>query len=131
MEGPQEGSPQEEGPEEGGLEAPFSAVAHTIVQGLHARPEGCAIRFRGTGISRAALLEKVLALAEGLRASGIGPATRVGVCLQRDPAVPALLLALWWRGAVYVPLDPSLPRERLFTMCEIAELDLLIAQAEL
>jgi amino acid adenylation domain-containing protein len=110
---------------------PFMTVAHAIMHRLHAYPDGCAIRFRGISISNAALLCAVLGLAEGLRVSGIGAGTRVGVCFERNPATPALLLALWWRGAVYVPLDPALPRERLFAMCEIAELDILVTQANL
>lgn len=110
---------------------PFMTVAHAIAQRLHAHPDGCAIRFRGTSISNAALVHAVLRLAEGLGISGIGVGTRVGVCLERSPATPALLLALWWCGAVYVPLDPALPRERLFAMCEIAELDILVTQADL
>jgi amino acid adenylation domain-containing protein len=110
---------------------PFASVAHAIVRRLQAAPGGCAIRYRDTGISNAALLHAVLRLAEGLRAAGIGPGTRAGICFERSPATPAVMLALWWRGAVYVPLDPSLPRERLFTMCEIAELDILLTQASL
>src|SRR5690606_33466714 len=77
------------------------------------------------------LLSKVLALADVLREAGIDAGMRIGVCLERSPALPALLLALWWRGAVYVPLDARFPRERLFTLCELAELDTLITQAEL
>ncbi|MDY6984087.1 MAG: non-ribosomal peptide synthetase, partial [Pseudomonadota bacterium] len=43
-------------------------------------------------------------------------------------ATLAVLLALWSRGAVYVPLDPALPRERLFAMCETASLDLIVTE---
>jgi amino acid adenylation domain-containing protein len=110
---------------------PFSPLAHTIIRYLHARPHACAIRFRGASISNAMLLNKVLELATDPRLADLSRGTRVGVCLERGPETPALLLALWWRGAVYVPLDPSLPRERLFAMCELADLELLVTQASL
>jgi amino acid adenylation domain-containing protein len=105
---------------------PFTALVQVIFQRLHARPEDCALRFRGTGITNGALLHAALILAEHLREAGIGHGTRTGVCLERGPEVLALLLALWWRGAVYVPLDPALPRERLFAMCETADLELMV-----
>jgi amino acid adenylation domain-containing protein len=110
---------------------PFIPLAQTLAERLHAQPERCAIRFRGATISNAALLRKISALADNLHAAGIEPGMRAGVCLERSPMTPALLLALWWRGAVYVPLDPAFPRERLFTMCEIAELDVIITQPNL
>lgn len=110
---------------------PFAAVPHLIIERLQADPYGCAIRFRGRTINNNSLLRTVLALSERLHAAGVGAGTRTGLCLERVPALPALLLALWWRGAVYVPIDPALPRERLMTMCEVAAIDLLITQEEL
>lgn len=111
--------------------AVFAPVSHAIASRLHARSEATAIRFRGTSISNGALLHKVSALVASMDASGVGNGTRVGSCLTRSPLTLALLLALWQCGAVYVPLDPALPRERLLAMCEVAELELLIAEADL
>ncbi|HEV2735362.1 MAG TPA: condensation domain-containing protein, partial [Longimicrobiaceae bacterium] len=52
-------------------------------------------------------------LARVLRARGVGPETRVGVCLERSAELPVALLAVLRAGAAYVPLDPGYPAERL------------------
>jgi amino acid adenylation domain-containing protein len=89
------------------------------------------VRFHESDISNGLLLHKTLRLAACLRDSGIGPQQRVGVCMQRGPDVLVTLLALWCCRAVYVPLDPSLPRERLLAMADAAGLDILITQPDL
>lgn len=107
---------------------PFTPLVQSVFKRLHAHPEVCALRFRGVSVSNGALLRAALALADSLQGAGIGPGTLAGVCLQRTPDVLALLLALWWKGATYVPLDPALPRERLFAMCEAAGLEFVITR---
>lgn len=109
----------------------FEPLAQAILRRLQAQPGHCAIRFRGTGIGTAALLDKILRLAERMPEAGITRGVRVGVCLERCPDTVVVLLALWLLGAVYVPLDPALPRARLVCMCETAELDLLLTQPAL
>ncbi len=52
-------------------------------------------------------------LARHLRRAGVGPETRVGVCLERSLDLPVVLLAVLKAGAAYLPLDPSLPEDRL------------------
>jgi natural product biosynthesis luciferase-like monooxygenase protein/amino acid adenylation domain-containing protein/FkbM family methyltransferase len=52
-------------------------------------------------------------LARHLRARGVGPDTRAGVCLQRSAEMVVALLAVLKAGGAYVPLDPDYPRERL------------------
>ena len=44
---------------------------------------------------------------------GPGPEAPVGVCLKRSPELVVSLLAVLKAGGVYLPLDPSYPRERL------------------
>jgi amino acid adenylation domain-containing protein len=52
-------------------------------------------------------------IAAALCRRGILPGDRVAVMLERDPLLPATLLAIWKAGAAYVPLDSSNPTERL------------------
>ncbi|CAE7791046.1 pksJ, partial [Symbiodinium sp. CCMP2592] len=52
----------------------------------------------------------------------------VAVCLPRGPALPVALLAVWYAGAAYVPLEPSQPVARLRFLLEDSQARLLIAE---
>lgn len=52
-------------------------------------------------------------LANALVARGVRPGDRVAVLLERSPETIFALLAIWRIGAVYLPLDPQYPQERL------------------
>ncbi|HYG61062.1 MAG TPA: amino acid adenylation domain-containing protein, partial [Thermoanaerobaculia bacterium] len=53
------------------------------------------------------------AVADRLRALGVGPEDRVGICARRSPELVAGLLGILQAGGAYVPLDPAHPRPRL------------------
>jgi amino acid adenylation domain-containing protein/thioester reductase-like protein len=57
-------------------------------------------------------------LACRLTGMGAGPDALVGVCLPRSRAVLVAILAVWKAGAVYLPLDPTDPPERLATITD-------------
>ncbi|MDX6577959.1 MAG: hypothetical protein QOE96_3912, partial [Blastocatellia bacterium] len=66
-----------------------------------------------------------------LNKRGVGPDTRVGVCLQRSPEMIVVLLGILKAGGAYVPLDPEYPHSRLQFMLEDAQVPLLITQESL
>ncbi|MEX3556994.1 MAG: amino acid adenylation domain-containing protein [Burkholderia sp.] len=68
--------------------------------------------------SYAELAAQSSAIAQRLRAQGIGAGSIVGVCQSRSPWLLASLLGIWQAGAAYVPLDPAYPAERLRYMLE-------------
>ncbi|HSK75700.1 MAG TPA: non-ribosomal peptide synthase/polyketide synthase [Thermoanaerobaculia bacterium] len=70
-------------------------------------------------------------IAHHLLALGLGAEARVGLCLDRTPEMVAALLGTLKAGAVYVPLDPSFPRERLALIAEDAGLALRITRESL
>ena len=81
-------------------------------------------------ISHGELARRALALAGALDAAGIGPERRVGLLLERGPA---LLVGLWgtlFAGGVYVPLDPSHPPSRLGFILEDAGIDVLLVDGD-
>ena len=67
-------------------------------------------------------------LASHLASLGVGPETRVGLCLERSPEAVAVLLAVHAAGGAYVPLDPSYPGERLAFMLEDSRAALLVSR---
>jgi amino acid adenylation domain-containing protein/thioester reductase-like protein len=66
------------------------------------------------------------AIAHGLELRGVGPGDRVGVFTGRSPNLPAAVLGVWKAGAVYLPLTPDLPPERLAFMASDAGVKQLI-----
>ncbi|HEX7184126.1 MAG TPA: amino acid adenylation domain-containing protein [Thermoanaerobaculia bacterium] len=67
-------------------------------------------------------------LAEVLRAYGAAPEVRVGICLDRSPALAVGVLGVLKAGAAYVPLDPSYPRERLAWMLEDSGAEIVLTR---
>jgi amino acid adenylation domain-containing protein len=51
---------------------------------------------------------------------------RVGVCVDKSPALVTAMLAIWKAGGVYVPLDPDYPAARLEFMMRDAALAVLL-----
>ncbi|MFA0963319.1 amino acid adenylation domain-containing protein [Roseivirga sp. BDSF3-8] len=69
-------------------------------------------------------------LASELIARGISHGDRVGVHIDRGVRVATCLLAIWKAGAVYVPLDMSLPTERVAYIIDDAGIKLILTGPE-
>jgi amino acid adenylation domain-containing protein len=92
---------------------------HRLFEAHAARlPEGAAVVFEGVPVRYGELNARANRLARHLRGLGVGPETRVGICLERGVAMVESLLAVLKAGGAYVPLDPTYPRERLRFMLE-------------
>src|SRR5262249_41178046 len=81
-------------------------------QARHA-PEATALVSGGAAMSYGELDRRSNQLGRWLRAHGVGPESRVGLCLERSLDLVVGLLGILKAGGAYVPLDPSYPRERL------------------
>lgn len=57
-------------------------------------------------------------LAHRLRAAGVGAGTVVGVCLTRSPLALTAIFAVLKAGGAYLPIDPTLPANRIAYMLE-------------
>ncbi|MEX2971726.1 amino acid adenylation domain-containing protein [Streptomyces sp. C184] len=60
-------------------------------------------------------------IAQDLVARGAGPERRVALVLRRSPVLVAAILAVVKSGAVYLPVDPDFPPERISFMIADAE----------
>ncbi|HEX8161810.1 MAG TPA: amino acid adenylation domain-containing protein [Pyrinomonadaceae bacterium] len=70
-------------------------------------------------------------LARHLRASGVGPEARVGVCVGRGAEMVVALVAVLKAGGAYLPLDPAYPKQRLAFMLEDSGARFLLTEERL
>ena len=80
-------------------------------------------------VSYRALNRRANQLSRHLRDLGVGHEARVGICVERSPALVTAIIATFKAGAVYVPLDPAYPTERLARCARDARIDVLIVTA--
>jgi amino acid adenylation domain-containing protein len=113
--------------------------AFPVAETLHARferrvretPEAGAVTFDGESLSYAELNARANRLAHRLRALGVGPETRVGVCLERSTELVAAVLGVLKAGGGYVPLDPAYPEERIAFVLQDAGVPVLVTETAL
>ena len=77
--------------------------------------------------SYAALEREANSIAHDLLRHGTAAGSVIGVLTGRSANLPAAVLGIWKAGATYLPLDSSLPPERLVFMARDAGISLLIA----
>ncbi len=96
---------------------PRERFVHELVAEQAARrPDSAAVVASPERLSYGGLERRSGALARRLLALGVGPETRVGVCLDRSAESVVAMLAVLKAGGAYVPLDPDYPTERLAFM---------------
>ena len=94
-------------------------------------PEAPALRAGDTQLSYAELGRRANRVANFLRTLGIGPESRVGICMQRNPEMIVALLGVLKPGGAYVPLDLKYPVERLNYMLRDANISVLLSDGSL
>ncbi|OMC51333.1 non-ribosomal peptide synthetase [Mycobacterium sp. IS-2888] len=76
-------------------------------------PEAIAVSYEGRRLTYRDINEQANRLAHWLIGRGIGSEDRVAVLLDKSPDLVVTALGIAKSGAVYVPVDPTYPRERL------------------
>ncbi|MEH1017093.1 amino acid adenylation domain-containing protein [Micromonospora sp. CPCC 206060] len=111
---------------------PGQPALHELVHGQAARtPDAVAVVADREQLSYADLVGRANQLANLLVARGIGPESRVGVCLHRGTDMVVALLGILTAGAGYVPLDPEYPAQRIAFMVADAQLDTVVTDPDL
>jgi amino acid adenylation domain-containing protein len=94
------------------------------------RPDAAAVVGASGGVLSYGELERgARRLARRLAARGVRRGSLVGICLERDLALPVALLAVLAAGAAYVPLDPGYPAERLAYMLADSGMKALVTES--
>ncbi len=91
-------------------------------------PDRLALSYEDHQLSYAELDRRANRLARTLRDHGVGPETRVGICMHRSLDLVIGLLAIVKAGGAYVPLDPDYPPERLTFISEDAQVRIALVQ---
>ncbi|MBW8849063.1 MAG: amino acid adenylation domain-containing protein, partial [Burkholderiales bacterium] len=114
-------------------EAAFDAelcIHQIFEQQVRLRPEATALVFEQECLSYAELNVRANQLAHHLVDLGVGPDTRVAICLPRSTEMVVALLATLKAGAAYVPLDPAYPAQRLAFMLEDCHPTVLVSRSD-
>lgn len=101
-----------------------------IEQQVLKTPENIAATFEGETLTYAQLNQQSNQLAHWLRTQHIHPDTAIGLCMQRSLTMVVGIVGILKAGAAYVPLEPSLPAERLSYMINDAALTVVLAQSD-
>ncbi|HZN07516.1 MAG TPA: amino acid adenylation domain-containing protein, partial [Pyrinomonadaceae bacterium] len=113
-------------------EFPAEVCAHQLFEQQAAiRPEHPAVVHADETVSYAELNKRANQLAHHLRSLGVGPESRVGICLERSTEMITAVLAVMKAGGAYVPLDPQYPRTRLEHMLNDSRAKVLLTQQRL
>jgi amino acid adenylation domain-containing protein len=112
------------------VDHPAQPLHRLVAEVADATPDAVAvIDHDGTSYTYRQLDSAANQLAHRLRRHGVGPNTRVGVCLRRGVDLVTSLLATWKAGGAYVPLEPDLPPQRLTFLVEDATPAVVITDA--
>ncbi|HEX6747843.1 MAG TPA: amino acid adenylation domain-containing protein [Longimicrobium sp.] len=111
-------------------EYPADRCIHELFEAQAARtPHAEAVRDARGALGYAELNAKANALARALEAERVRPGDIVAVLAERSADFLALMLGIWKAGAVYLPLDPRWPAERIRGILRQSGARLLVADA--
>jgi amino acid adenylation domain-containing protein len=95
-------------------EYPADKCLHELFEAQVDRtPDTVALVYEQHALTYAQLNEQANRLAHHLRTLGVGPDTRLAICIERSLEMVVGLLAILKAGGAYVPLDPAYPADRL------------------
>jgi amino acid adenylation domain-containing protein len=104
-----------------GAEARADGCVHRRIEAqARATPDALAVAWADQEVTYAELNRRANRVAHHLAARGVGREARVGVMMERTPALVAAYLGVLKAGAAYLPLDPRNPPARLASMVRAA-----------
>jgi amino acid adenylation domain-containing protein len=111
-------------------EFPDKLFVHQLFEAQAERaPEAIALTFGREQLTYIELNRRANRVAHLLRASGVRSDDRVGICIERGPDLIVAILATLKSGGAYVPIDPSMPKQRLDYLLRDSEPKALLIHA--
>ncbi|HKN54680.1 MAG TPA: amino acid adenylation domain-containing protein, partial [Amycolatopsis sp.] len=102
------------------VDVPDTTVVELLESQVRLRPDETALVCGDVSMTYAELVARVSTLAADLVARGAGPERVVAVMLPRSAESIVAMFAVLKAGAVYLPIDPGLPEERVRFLLEDA-----------
>ena len=91
-------------------------------------PDRVAVLFKGECLTYRDLNLRANQLAHYLRRCGVGPDGLVGICVDRSLEMVIGLLGTLKAGGAYLPIDPTLPADRITFMLTDAQASVVVTQ---
>ncbi|MEG3130955.1 amino acid adenylation domain-containing protein [Pantoea cypripedii] len=108
------------------------AVLHQLIERQVERsPQAVALVYEGGELKYEQVNRRANQLAHYLRQEGIDNGSLVAVCMHRSPEMVVALLGILKAGAAYVPLDPTLPHQRIVNILAETASTMLLTQQNL
>ncbi|MCY7264062.1 non-ribosomal peptide synthetase [Pseudomonas protegens] len=108
---------------------PLEQTLHGLFEAQVLRtPEALAVQAGEQRLSYHQLNQRANQLAGHLLQLGVGPDSRVAICVERGLEMVIGLLAILKAGGAYVPIDPAYPAERIAYMLEDSAPQALLVQ---
>ncbi len=95
------------------FDSPATTLAALVQEQAAKTPEVTAVVYEGRHYSYREINETANRLAHKLISQGIGTEDRVAVLMEKSPELVIAALGIVKAGAVYLPVDPSYPEDRL------------------
>ncbi|MFD4815056.1 AMP-binding protein, partial [Streptomyces sp. NPDC058418] len=110
----------------------MSRYVHEVIEAAAAAtPDAVAVQVGRDTLTYRELDVRANRIAHQLRAAGVGPESVVGVLLRRGPEMLPWLLGIWKAGGSHLPLDASLPVDRLTYILGAAGARLVVTEGAL
>jgi amino acid adenylation domain-containing protein len=106
-------------------------VSQLFEEQVAASPDALAVKAGDEALTYRELNERSDKLARYLRRKGIGPESRVAVCVERSAGMIVSLLGVLKAGGAYVPIDHNHPAERFQWLLQDSAASLLVTQPHL
>ena len=114
------------------MDYPRNACIHELFEmQVKETPNAVAVVFQDEILTYCELNRRANQLAHHLQRLGVGPETRVGVCMERSAELVVAVCGILKAGGAYVPLEPTLPKERLIFLINNAGISLVVIQETL
>src|SRR5215471_1238826 len=103
-------------------------VHHLFQAQAHRTPDAIAVILEDEFLTYSQLNRRANSLAHFLRRSGVAPGVRVGLCIERSLEMIVELIGILKAGGAYIPLDPTLPAERIQMVLSDSQLSILLTR---